>query len=228
MGYIYKIENLKNGKVYIGQTKRPNNRWKDHIAGSKNRNRWSYNKPLYADMRKLGVQSFIFSILEECDDSNMNAREAYWIEAFDSQNEEHGYNIYGGGRGDGIYITRPVLQYDLDGNYIATYTNQCVASRHTGLDNASIGKVCNGKMKSCGGFLWTYSKADKPRPYKKQAHYIKPVIQCDINGKALRKFDSLKDAGRFIGVNSKSISDCCKGKKTSCAGYVWRFAQKQN
>jgi len=53
--------------------------------------------------------------------------------------------------------TRLVKQYDLDGNYIATYPNACVAARILGFKTyAGINEVCKGNRKICNGYYWTY------------------------------------------------------------------------
>lgn len=51
---------------------------------------------------------------------------------------------------------KAVIQYDLDGNFIAEYRGQNEAGRITGVSGANISQACKGKRKSAGGFLWTY------------------------------------------------------------------------
>ena len=50
-----------------------------------------------------------------------------------------------------------VIQMDMFGNDIAKYDGIREAERITGIDNASIGKVCKGKAKIAGGYKWRYS-----------------------------------------------------------------------
>lgn len=52
-GYIYKITNLINGKVYIGQAIDVIKRWKRHIAYSK-----TATKGIDAAIKKYGVGCF--------------------------------------------------------------------------------------------------------------------------------------------------------------------------
>lgn len=49
-----------------------------------------------------------------------------------------------------------VIQYDMDGNFIAEYRGQNEAGRKTGISGANISQVCKGKRASAGGYLWTY------------------------------------------------------------------------
>lgn len=69
---IYKIENLINHKVYIGQSINIKIRWKNHLKVSKNPNSNCYEYPLYKAFRKYGINNFSFEILEECSKDNLN------------------------------------------------------------------------------------------------------------------------------------------------------------
>ena len=218
MGYIYKIENTVNGKVYVGQSKNPEKRWRDHKRLSRDK---AEQRQLYKDMREFGVDRFSFSILEKCDDYKMGGRETFWINKYNSQDRECGYNSYVGGGGSvGAGV---VMQYDLDGNYIQTYESSADASKKTGLDQASIGKACNGKLYTCGGYLWRRAYQDRPMPYRRVRG--KPVIQYTIRGKFLRKYDNMKQAGTENNLRYQKISECCQGLIDSFGGYVWRLAE---
>ena len=54
--------------------------------------------------------------------------------------------------------TRPVGQYDLDGNLIKRWRSAPDAARSLHLDNASIHHVCRGERyaKTLGGYIWRY------------------------------------------------------------------------
>lgn len=92
---IYKIQNLENGKCYIGQSTNIRKRWTSH------RNRWNnpsdhnYETPLYRAFRKYGIESFTFEVLEECDAAELNTKEVAYIQQYDSF--WHGYNQTPGG-----------------------------------------------------------------------------------------------------------------------------------
>lgn len=98
---IYKITNLINGKIYIGKSLNIKARFWAHKsyyktnAPSKNNKYW-HNK-LYTAMREFGIENFSFEVIEECNSEDLNQREIYWIDYYNSYNE--GYNMTLGGDG---------------------------------------------------------------------------------------------------------------------------------
>ncbi|MBD5113137.1 MAG: hypothetical protein HDT42_11505 [Ruminococcaceae bacterium] len=51
---------------------------------------------------------------------------------------------------------KPVLQYTLDGGFVAEYESQRAAQRKTGINNSHIGLCAQGERKTAGGFIWRY------------------------------------------------------------------------
>ena len=52
-------------------------------------------KPLYLAFQKYGLENFSFEIIEECEPEQLNLKEQYWIDYYDSYN--NGYNMTSGG-----------------------------------------------------------------------------------------------------------------------------------
>lgn len=95
MFYIYLILNKINYKAYIGQTKTPFNRWSAHKCEAKN-NRLRF--PIHKAINKYGVENFQFNIIEICSSvEEADLAEIYWIQQFDSRNNNMGYNLAIGG-----------------------------------------------------------------------------------------------------------------------------------
>ena len=94
--FIYKIENLINNKIYIGQTvKTIEHRYKGHLKNADN----NKEHPLYDSMNKHGINSFKLSEIEQCTSiEELNLKETYWINYFKSQNRQKGYNLNTGGK----------------------------------------------------------------------------------------------------------------------------------
>lgn len=70
---IYKIENIINGKCYIGQSENLPIRIKTHINNIKKIK--ENNKELNIDAEKYGVENFKIEVIEYCDISKLDEKE---------------------------------------------------------------------------------------------------------------------------------------------------------
>lgn len=77
-GIIYQIRNLKNEKVYIGSSNNLKKRWNDHKYLLNKNSHHSYH--LQRSWNKYGEDSFVFEILEECDEDVLLYREQYYLD----------------------------------------------------------------------------------------------------------------------------------------------------
>ena len=57
-----------------------------------------------------------------------------------------------------------------------------------------------------------YSKARKVQMFDKKT------------GELLATFPSACEAGRVTGIQNSNISECCRGKRKSAGGYIWRYS----
>lgn len=89
---IYKITNLINGKMYIGQSVNIERRWRDERAAVNASYDHEYYSPKCRAMRKYGLENFSFEILEECASSELNQREKYWADTLHTYTPD-GYNV---------------------------------------------------------------------------------------------------------------------------------------
>lgn len=87
---IYKITNLVNNKVYIGQSRNLQSRITRHKYRLKNNEH--INKHLQNSYNKYGNDSFKYEIIEYCEENILNERECHWILHFNSHNRLYGYN----------------------------------------------------------------------------------------------------------------------------------------
>ena len=94
MGYIYKITNKVNNKVYIGQTIRTlEERWQQHLAAAKRQE----NRRLYDSMNHHGYENFIIEPIIEASNEELNNLEMYYIAKYQSTDTLYGYNMTAGG-----------------------------------------------------------------------------------------------------------------------------------
>ena len=90
--YIYKITNLLNSKIYIGQSVQPNKRWHQHKKDSK-----TPRFTLQFAMNKYGVENFSFEIIACCkNQDDANYTETLLVSTYNSL-LPNGYNMTHGG-----------------------------------------------------------------------------------------------------------------------------------
>ena len=94
-GVIYKITNKINGKVYIGQTVQDvKERFYQHCA--EKCGEAVANMTIHKAIKKYGKQNFTLEVIEIVNKSNLNEREIYWIQKYNSY--YNGYNSTKGGQ----------------------------------------------------------------------------------------------------------------------------------
>lgn len=215
---IYKIENKVNGKIYIGQSIEIENRWKKHLRANDD---FIVHKAIH----KYGKENFTFSIVEECGIDELNNREIYWINFYQSI-VPNGYNmIPGGSNGMGLSKGLKVNQYDLNGLFIATYDSANQASAAAGVDHWSICACCRGEYRHAGGYQWKYADDAKIiQPIVVRTNFT--VLQIDKNtDEVICEYNSLKEASQNTGIASSTICNVCKGKGKTAGGYKWKYKE---
>lgn len=217
---IYKITNIKNNKVYIGQSTNIKQRWALH----KSELRHKYHENIYLQnaWNKYGEDNFDFSIVEECDNDKdiLDDRETFWINYYRSFDRENGYNILIQG-GSGLKL-HPILQFDLSGIFIKEWDNVISASNALNIAPALIYGCTSQRYKNAGKYIWIFK--DKytgivPDYYFNNQVY-KKILQYDLEGNLIHEWPYLKIAKDRLGyiIHISTIDKPC-----TCNGYIFIY-----
>ena len=138
-------------------------------------------RKIYYSLKKYGVENHEFEIIEECVIEQLNEREKYWIKKLNTFID--GLNLTEGGDGGKrskesiemgrLKIIKPILQYDLQGNFLQEWESAIAASKFLNKNSNNINDCARGKYHSTYGFRWVYKKDNekyinlKPVEYKK-------------------------------------------------------------
>lgn len=245
-GVIYKIENLVNGKVYIGQTiqgfdKRYDRAGKD-IERVYNFHKYcedkgySSNQYLLRAIRKYGFENFkVNKTLDYAfSEYELDIKEQCWIQYYNSCKE--GYNHTTGGEKinnhDGIRPedcknVKPVIQLSLKGEYIKEYTGAKDAERKVKVASTHIYDVCYNKKFSAGGYIWVFKENyDENKDYSyKYRRPSKNIIQLDLDGNFIKEYFCASDCEKETGIREDGITRCCSGKVKSYKDFVWVYKE---
>jgi len=93
---IYKITNLINNKLYIGQSKDIQQRWLHERSRAFNPKSNTYNTPLSRAFRKYGLENFTFEVIEICPIEELDEKEKAYILLYQTL-VPLGYNVSSGG-----------------------------------------------------------------------------------------------------------------------------------
>ena len=235
MGYIYKIYNDINDKVYIGQTKKTiEYRFKEHFRQSQYEKE-GIRPPTYFHnaINKYGKEHFFITEVEKCDNSLLNERERYWIKQYDSYN--NGYNSTIGGQFESqISNIKKVIQYDLEGNFKTIFNSSEEAAKEVGIDASYVRAACNPNTtnKSAGQYQWRYYTENYPLKISSiTGKSGKPKIkvkQYDLKGNYIKTFNSASDAAKATNQTRRNISLACEKKQCKAGNYQWRYETDSN
>lgn len=204
MGYIYKVVNLINQKIYIGLTYRDiQTRWREH----KSRANGDSSLYFHNAIRKYGFNNFYIEQIDEADGETLKEREKYWIDYYKSNIHEFGYNLTNGG----------------DGNFQLDY-NQIYKLWDNGYAVIQIANELNIDRCTVRKILSNYKNFNQQEPIKRGLLYqsIK-VNKYNLNGDFITTYNSLIEAANGNKVEAHSIGQCCKGKLQTALGYQWKY-----
>lgn len=245
MGYIYKITNISNHKMYIGQTTkvRPTDRFSQHKYLSTHPEQEKYISVLHAAMNKYGVDNFIFEIIQQIDNNLLNEKEIFWINYYNTI-VPNGYNLTKGGQGT-VGFSRPQTQEEKQKRSISLkqyYNNHPEVkekiSKHTKQlwenleyrtkvtqSNKHFYQNHPDKFKGENNPMYgkhhteealTKMKAHAATKKLKIAKLDKETLQI------LQVFDGVKDAEKALNVSHGWISKAARQNKVAY-GFRWKF-----
>jgi predicted GIY-YIG superfamily endonuclease len=252
---IYIIKNSINTRVYIGSAKDLYCRMIMHktslIKGT------HYSSKMQRFVNKYGIETISFEIIEYTSKEYLLEKEQYWINHY--QPEFNSCRIAGSRLGikcndeskermriaqTGHRVTSeeirqhlrerkiniPLLQFDLDGNFVKEWHSTMEIKRQLGIDCSSVTKCVKGKILTLKGYFFIYKHSYNLFTVSERLKAIevsyRPIIQMDLIGNTIKewKYSALliKEMGNSY---YHCVANCCikpKRNKTYC-GYKWKY-----
>lgn len=115
---------------------------------------------------------------------------------------------------------KPVMQFDLDGNYIQTFASRKEAAESVNRDPTQISECCKTNGRSCAGYQWCdVGDDEKIMPYINKHETVGAVAQI-LNNTIINVFKNARRAAEETGINATTIYKCIK-QRTIGKGFYW-------
>lgn len=238
-----------NGKSYIGQSINLERRKQDFINNElyTTNNECSLTVIDKARKKYPDFEQWYYEILEYCEPNELNDREQFYINLYDTF--KNGYNQTSGG-GQNFEIsdeTRKKISDSHKGEkhpmYGKTHSNETKEK----IRQANIGKTpwIKGKTLSdehkekirqahigitfsdehkekIGNAHKGKTRSDETKEKIRKAN-AKQVDQYSLDGTFIKTFPSMIEIERQLGFSVSNICNCCNGKLKSAYGFIWRY-----
>lgn len=198
-GYIYKITNLINNKIYIGQHKADKYEPEKYFGSG---------TALGLAIKKYGITNFKQELVKEYNTKEeLDTAEIFWISAFNTADPNFGYNLTNGGSGGCIFrseetkekikhwntnkiiVNNGETSIKIDKTNLSTYINNgwkkgVLPFNRTEEDKLNHSKAQTGKIAMSKDNIKTWVDADKVEEFLSNG-FIKGWKQKETNKKAI-------------------------------------------
>jgi group I intron endonuclease len=203
---IYKIENLINGKVYIGSSSDIQQRLKNHKSDLKLNKHG--NTHLQYSFNKYGEEVFSFSVIEITDKKDLIFKETYYIKLYKALDRKFGYNKASNIEDTSGYKwsdeSRKKLSQSKKGKPIHPNTKKA-------LIEANKKRVYQNM-----DYLWSKENIEKSAKARQN-----PILQYTLEGKFVKIWSSASTVEKEIGIKETQISSCCRGTRYKAGNFQW-------
>lgn len=127
---------------------------------------------------------------------------------------------------------KKVFMFDKDANFIKSFDTILDASKEIGCNRETISSSAKTKgQRITGGYRWSFDECIEKqiRPMKFNVRSLdnldrrKSVIQMDLDGNEIQRFDSCKQAIENTGI--KQVAAAASGRQKTAGGYIWNFVK---
>jgi len=217
--FVYKITNIINKKVYIGQTKTSlKRRFKQHL-------KQTVCKKLSNAIKKYGSENFTIECIEEVNCPKLlDEREEYWIKYYNSV--KNGYNILESKKG--FKLTKkqiksykenfkkrqhtPVIIKHVETNVEICFISIGECARFLNCNRTRIYEALRKSTRKYKKYLFRFANEDFKEPEQLRYPQERCVIGIDVKNYKIYLYSKLKNCNldNFV---ADCVSNACKGKR---------------
>lgn len=121
----------------------------------------------------------------------------------------------------------PVVQLDLNKNFIASYCTMKEASDITGIPQGNISQCLQKGRNYSSGYYWVYKEKYDSGNYTiseyRGAKTLVAIEQYDLDDNFIKLFDTIKEASNETNTNITDIWRVATNERNKANGYIWKF-----
>lgn len=243
---IYCIKNIITNKKYIGQSTDIFYRWSKHKYNLNNN--CHPNAYLQSSWNKYGELNFTFNILERCKNDELDDREIYWINFYNTVDRTKGFNLRNGGQNGGSKYSdesrkkmshtqtelfkNPERIKQSKESALRVWADEEYKESRSGENHPLYGKHHSEETKK------KISKANKGKKKPPRSeHHCKALSDSHLGQIPSNKnttpvrcieldiiYSCAIEAGKKLNINSPNhVIDVCNGRRKTCGGYHFEF-----
>jgi group I intron endonuclease len=234
-GIIYAYTHKATGRMYVGQTIRPNERHAQHV-------KWRDSKmKIDRALLKYGAEAFEYQVIAaDVPENELNCWEQFYVWQFHAYG--HGFNMTPGGGFDSEYIRKMVQspewrlktsiaiknKYNTDIEY-KKRVKQSAIKRAKNPKWAELNKLKLQEIRSKPEYIEKMKNHGKILATNKEWLMKMKTINME-KAKAVYCIESRatylssREAERQTSINNSKIIACCRGSRKTTGGYHWRYA----
>jgi hypothetical protein len=234
---IYKITCTASGATYIGSSINLKKREKEHFNDLKAKRH--VNSIMQRTFDKYGLEFFKFESLIYLDPTSKDFVRNIEQRALDIYKPSMNILYKVDSMPDATKFSKPVLQYNIDGKFVAEYASIAEAERQLNFYPDDLRRVLSGDRKTIKGTMWTYKFSDEipqtieplPSPdfskregsfrlaYWEYATYT--IYQWSKEGVLVKTWTNLKELCDFFGLQRKTFTEHMSRKLKTFGGFVF-------
>ena len=246
---IYKITNIQDGKVYIGQSIDIYSRWKCHKCElRKNKHR---NTHLQRAWNLYGSASFLFEIIKECPEDQLDYYERKYINEYNALDMKHGYNYDSGGNVNKHHseetkrkisesnkgrrynsgFKRTEEQRRRQSEYMKKHPRQISDETREKMRRSARGNKNKLGKPVSEETRRKLSVANKGKILSSETRRKmseargKKVGQYDEDMNLIATYNSVTEASKQLNLDASFISKVCRGVRPRAGGYLWKYTE---
>lgn len=112
--------------------------------------------------------------------------------------------------------TKQKISQSLKGENNPNYGKQRTEETKQKISKGNKGKKMSEESKQ----KMSNSKKGKP-----QYNRRKPILQYTLSGEFIKKWDSVTTVSKELNLSLGNINRCCKGKRKTCGGFIWKYKE---